>query len=1067
MYPTPPTGITVNVFNNKVEISWVKNPETDIKGYNVYNSTTSGGGLSGYAKLNNSLIEDYSEIKTEVENSQETVQISGNTRTTTLVEQIEQVYIYKYTHENITERVKQYYIVTAVNTIGEESVLSIEVEATPLSIPTEVFDAPVRNQNDISLSYITELLERDPLLDVKPGTVIRQLHVDPNSREMSFAYIREDFAMRSQSFLTLRALDDTNGDGISDEVVDSEYKTKLKESYFFDTDLEVQELIDDAFDSLASNYGFIRQGATKSTTEAIFYASIAPTADITVPLGEIISTVSTETQAAIQFSTLSSGVMEVSHIDDYYNPITQRYELTIPIEAVIPGASGNVNAGTIINTNIAGFSVTNVESAFGGEDEESNSDLADRAQLAFIGLDVGTVYGYKKTCISIPNVRDVIVVTAGDPIMQRDYDEVRKKHVYGKVDIYIRGGENAQTEDQVGFLYEQVIGEHFVITDISDMSIMSTNSEVTSTKPIYEISKIRNVTVGRDYDLLGNWMIQKNGTDYEKDNIEITVNLDTGEIIFETALIAGDEITADYQYKVQIDDEVVVASAIGGEVNFVLDHWPITKSSYTIVRNEDVLIEGTDYVLNLLTGQLQLLGLGLDPGDELTASYTYIVTVTGEIVLEAAGGETTANLANTDILESYSIDIDGKSIDLESGNEINTDIGMTFVDVISVTYRYRNSSPILLSTQPVDSILSIVGSVSGNLELDINYELNKIDDILLEGNSSKATRSVLIKYANGIPSGILTESDELIVLINNEYSELSRYSIDTESIIVRQDSTIYLRNNDYLIMGETGGKRVQIARSKTSLIPNGSEVEIEYNYGEVLTITYQTNPLIKIVQDAIDVSRHVTADVLVKYVLETKVDLNISVVLRPNSNSLQSVTDIRTALSNEFNKLKIGESIAQSDIIRAIEDISSIKSVVVPLSKMVKANGTQINREVINTTFSIYSHNVVYSYTTGLGALLHKTSGYGASDGFYAIFENDISLTLVTDKNLVDEAAGQGYIGSDGEIVISTINSDLPSLHTYTVSYVVNGDTGSTDIDAANLEYLSLGELIITTATST
>ena len=184
MIPLPPTGITVVVYNNRVEISWVKNTETDIKGYNVYNSTTSGGGLSGYVKLNNTLVETYSEVKKEVVSSQEVVQISGNTQYTTITEEFREVFIFKYTHSNITEKKKQYYIITAVNNSGEESVSSIEVEATPLSIPTEVVEIPVRTQNDISLDYITELLERDSLLDVKPGSVIRQLHVDPNSKEM-------------------------------------------------------------------------------------------------------------------------------------------------------------------------------------------------------------------------------------------------------------------------------------------------------------------------------------------------------------------------------------------------------------------------------------------------------------------------------------------------------------------------------------------------------------------------------------------------------------------------------------------------------------------------------------------------------------------------------------------------------------------------------------------------------------------------------------------------------------------------------------------------------------------
>jgi uncharacterized phage protein gp47/JayE len=1066
MTPSPPTGINVVSYSNKVEISWVKNPESDVKGYNVYNSTTSGGGLSGYVKLNNSIIEDYSEVKKETTNSSEVVEETSETRTTTIVEQITNTYIYKYTHVNITENKKQYYIITAVNNLGEESALSIEVESTPLSIPSEIFETTVRSQNDVSLDYITELLEREPNLDVKPGSVMRQLHIDPNSREMSFAYVREDFAMKCQSFLTLKSIDDADGDGISDEVSESIYKTLLKQVFFLDTDSQVQELIDDSFDALASNYGKSRQGATNSSTSAVFYTTILPTSDIIIPLGEIVSTIPTETQSAIQFSTLSSKIMEVSRIDEYYNSITERYELIVSIQAVEQGTSGNVNANTIINTNIAGLSVTNPESAFGGEDEETNADLADRAQLSFVGLDVGTTYGYKRTCAEIPGVRDVKIVTAGETLMQRDYDDVRKKHVYGKVDIYIRGGENTQTEEDVGFLYKQIINEEFNIIDTYEMIIQTTNSLVSISKPIYNVNNIRNVSIGQNYDLLGNWMLRKNGTNLLKD--QVTLNLLTGEISFNSPLELDDVILANYQYKSTIIEEDIVnpaGSGDVGDVNFSLEHYPIAKNSFVLIKNGVVLVENTDYTINLVNGFLHLIGSGLQLGDVLISSYDYIITIVDEHVLTATGGEITANLLNGNVLESLLIDQDGITLYLDKNNEINASIGMLSTSLITVTYRYRDSFPIVLSKQPVDEIISITGSISGNLVPNVNYVLNKIDDILLEGNSSKASRSVTIIYANNIPTGELTLSTENLVMINNEYRELNEYGIDIESIVVRQGDDIFLKNNDYLVLPETEGKKVSIARSKMSSIINGSEVEVQYSYGEILTIIYETNQLITTVQNTIDTTRHITADVLVKQVLETKVDLDISVILLYNSDVLTSTSDIRTALSNLFNNLKLGEGIAQSDVIRAIEEVPSVKSLVVPLAKMVKANGTQINREIVGSSFSIYQTNTVISYTTGAGALLCKTLGSNATDGFYAIFEDDRPLVLINSPDEVDSAPGQGYISSIGEIIISTISSDQPALHTYTVSYVVNGETNSSDINITNLEFLSLGEVIITTVT--
>ena len=104
-----------------------------------------------------------------------------------------------------------------------------------------------------------------------------------------------------------------------------------------------------------------------------------------------------------------------------------------------------------------------------------------------------------------------------------------------------------------------------------------------------------------------------------------------------------------------------------------------------------------------------------------------------------------------------------------------------------------------------------------------------------------------------------------------------------------------------------------------------------------------------------------------------------------------------------------------------------------------------------------------YKGTTGQDALFHKTAGHLSNDGFYAIFEDDRPLTLVSNVNDVDVKSGQGFISSDGSIIISTLNSDNPSIHRYNVCYVVHGETGAKDISITSLEYLSINEVMITT----
>ena len=296
--PSPATGLSTTAYRNKIEIRWVQNPDT-VKGYNVYNTTTSGGGESGYVKLNTTLIEQYSEVRREVVSTQETITESGSMRTTVTEETLEDVYVFLYTHDNLTEETRQYYVVTAVTEAGEESPYSIEVDNTPLVISTELVTEPLRTDADISLDYIATLLEREPKLDVKPGSVTRQLHIDPNSREIAYVYVRRDFISRSQSFLSLNAIEDADDDRISDDVSTSSYKTLLKEAYFLTEDSDVQELIDAAYDREAANAGTFRQSAVKARGEVTFYTEVAPTVDVSVNAGEEVSTVPTETTSAV------------------------------------------------------------------------------------------------------------------------------------------------------------------------------------------------------------------------------------------------------------------------------------------------------------------------------------------------------------------------------------------------------------------------------------------------------------------------------------------------------------------------------------------------------------------------------------------------------------------------------------------------------------------------------------------------------------------------------------------------------------------------------------------------
>jgi len=98
--PSAPTGLSASPGNSQVSLDWNDNTEGDLAGYNVYRSTTAGG---GYVKLNGALVTTSDYLDTAV--------INGIT---------------------------YYYVVTAVDEAQNESSYSGEVSATPVSQPQTV-----------------------------------------------------------------------------------------------------------------------------------------------------------------------------------------------------------------------------------------------------------------------------------------------------------------------------------------------------------------------------------------------------------------------------------------------------------------------------------------------------------------------------------------------------------------------------------------------------------------------------------------------------------------------------------------------------------------------------------------------------------------------------------------------------------------------------------------------------------------------------------------------------------------------------------------------------------------
>src|SRR5690606_28806102 len=125
----------------------------------------------------------------------------------------------------------------------------------------------------------------------------------------------------------------------------------------------------------------------------------------------------------------------------YYNPNTQRYEVRIQLVAETPGSVGNIAAGDLdtVVSGANGFKTINEVASDFGRDLSSNLELAEEASTVLFSLDSGTPGEYEITSRATPGLLETKIVESGDKDMMRDYDNVRNKHIGGKVDVYTRG----------------------------------------------------------------------------------------------------------------------------------------------------------------------------------------------------------------------------------------------------------------------------------------------------------------------------------------------------------------------------------------------------------------------------------------------------------------------------------------------------------------------------------------------------------------------------------------------------------------------------------------------------
>lgn len=505
-----------------------------------------------------------------------------------------------------------YYVVTGVyyntaTSMETETPYSQEVLGLPLTIDTTLRDLPGRVQLQVVLDYTSAIMRVNTEISLIPGSTTRDVSIDPFASEAERLWFLLDFVHRSQSFLTLLQIDDVNSDGISDDVATSNYKQALKAALGLTTNTAVQSLIDQQFDKLAANVQKPRLSGRPAVGQVVGYTATRPSQDIVIPANTYVSSDADAANniPALRFRVGGSYTMYAAQADAYYNFNTKRYEITLDIVCETSGSAGNRPAGAITTvTGVSSLSVVNTESTVFGNDAESNSDLAARCMLGFVSVDTGTQGGYQATSAAQVGIIKAKVVKSGDALMMRDWDDVRGKHIGGKVDIWTQGTRERQISERFAFTFDIARDILCQIIDLPTLTFRVRDSRVTVDTPIVEILDnisqglgVRNATLGLDYDLNGVQII-----DYQ------TFRLST--VIAQPATAIDDVIYADYRFR-SINQfyftyqPVRRVVSVVGEVAGALD----PSTNFLLYKTDDPLLDGESTIAKNYLSIVQFGGI--------------------------------------------------------------------------------------------------------------------------------------------------------------------------------------------------------------------------------------------------------------------------------------------------------------------------------------------------------------------------------------------------------------------------------------------------------------------------
>ncbi len=149
---------------------------------------------------------------------------------------------------------------------------------------------------------------------------------------------------------------------------------------------------------------------------------------------------------------------------------------------------------------------------------------------------------------------------------------------------------------------------------------------------------------------------------------------------------------------------------------------------------------------------------------------------------------------------------------------------------------------------------------------------------------------------------------------------------------------VMLENLDFTLAQNSTTGAWQISRILGGRIPDGATVTLSYWATETFTLATQYPAFVQILANQIAITKHAAADVLIKAMVASPVDITMTVTLQANASPEAIDAQIRTAISIVLDNAN--GTLFQSELIAQVQAITGVKSVAIPLIKCAKSNGS-------------------------------------------------------------------------------------------------------------------------------